>query len=83
MRPALKAIESDLDDLIPLARAAEMLGLDPSTIRKRKAGTETLTIVPQGKKFFMIRGEIIAHRKKLVEDARRRTDILRIVRRAE
>jgi len=83
MSARFKTIESDLDDLIPLARAAEMLGLDPSTIRKRKAGTETLTIIPQGKKFFMIRGEIIAHRQKLVEDARRRTDVLRIVRRAE
>ena len=83
MSAKFKAIESDLDDLIPLARAAEMLGLDPSTIRKRKAGTEALTIVPQGKKFFMIRGEVIAHRRKLVEDARRRTDILRIVRHAQ
>lgn len=82
-RAKFKAIESDLDDLISLARAAEMLGLDPSTIRKRKAGTETLTIIPQGKKFFLIRGEVIAHRRKLVEDARRRTDILRIVRDAQ
>ena len=83
MRSAFKKIESDLDDFIPLARAAEMLGLDPSTIRKRKAGTETLTIVPQGKKLFLIRGEVIAHRQKLVEDARRRTDVLRIVRRTQ
>lgn len=79
----LKVTESDLDDFIPLAEAARMLGLDPSTLRKRKAGTETLTIIPQGKKLFMIRGEIIAHRQKLVEDARRRTDIFRIVRGAQ
>jgi hypothetical protein len=78
-----KVAESDQDDFIPLSEAARMLGLDPSTIRKRKAGTETLTIIPQGKKFFMIRGEIIAHRQKLVEDARRRTDIFRIVRGAQ
>jgi hypothetical protein len=83
MSARFKTIESDPDDLIPLAAAAKMLGLDPSTIRKRKAGTETLTIIPQGKKFFMIRGEIIAHRQKLVEDARRRTDIFRIVGRAK
>ena len=83
MSTKLKAVQADLDDLIPLARAAEMLGLDPSTIRKRKAGTEELTIIPQGKKFFMIRGEIVAHRQKLVEDARRRTDIFRIVRGAQ
>lgn len=79
----LKVTESDLEDFIPLAEAARMLGLDPSTLRKRKAGTETLTIIPQGKKLFMIRGEIIAHRQKLVEDARRRTDIFRIVRGAQ
>lgn len=79
----LKVTESDLEDFIPLAEAARMLGLDPSTLRKRKAGTETLTIIPQGKKLFMIRGEIIAHRQKLVEDARQRTDIFRIVGRAQ
>lgn len=78
-----KSIESDMDDLIPLAKAADMLGLDPSTIRKRKAGTEGLTIIPQGKKFFLVRGEVIAHRQKLVEDARRRTDILRLVEQAK
>jgi hypothetical protein len=75
----LKALESDMDDLIPLAEAARMLGLDPSTVRKRKAGTEKLTIIPQGKKLFLVRGEIIAHRRILIEDARRRTDILRLV----
>lgn len=79
MSAKLKAVENDLDDLIPLARGAAMLGLDPSTLRKRKAGTETLTLIPQGKKLFVIRGEIIAHRQKLVEDSRRRTDIFRIV----
>lgn len=79
----LKVTVSDLEDFIPLAEAARMLGLDPSTLRKRKAGTDTLTIISQGKKLFMIRGEIIAHRKKLVDDARRRTDIFRIVRGAQ
>ena len=79
----LKVTQSDLEDFIPLAEAARMLGLDASTIRKRKAGTEALTIIPQGKKLFLIRGEIIAHRQKLVEDARRRTDIFRIVKGAQ
>lgn len=83
MKAAFKKYESDPEDFISIARAAEMLGLDPSTIRKRKAGTETLTIVPQGKKLFLIRGEVIAHRRKLIEDARQRTDVLRIVRRAQ
>lgn len=79
MSANLKSVKVDMDDLISIAEGARMLGLDPSTLRKRKAGTETLTIVPQGKKLFVIRGEIIAHRRKLVEDARRRTDIFRIV----
>lgn len=79
----LKLTQTDLDDLIPLSKAAEMLGLDPSTIRKRKASTESLTLIPQGKKLFLIRGEVIAHRQKLVEDARRRTDILRLVKQAK
>ena len=79
MSSTLKLVENDSDALIPLVKAAEMLGLDPSTIRKRKAGTATLTIIPQGKKLFLIRGEVIAHRQKLVEDARQRTDIFRVV----
>jgi hypothetical protein len=36
---SLRAVELDLDALIPLREAAELLGLDPSTIRKRSAGT--------------------------------------------
>lgn len=79
MSANLKPVKVDMDDLISIAEGARMLGLDPSTLRKRKAGTETLTIIPQGKKLFVIRGEIIAHRRKLVEDAQRRTDIFRIV----
>ena len=41
-----------------------MLGLDVSTIRKRKGGTEYLTLIPQGRKLFLVRGEVIAHRRK-------------------
>lgn len=79
----LKVTETDLDDFIPLAEAARMLGLSSSSLRKRKAGTATLTLIAQGKKLFMIRGEIIAHRRKLVDDARQRTNILRIVGQAQ
>jgi hypothetical protein len=79
----LKLLDSDSDALIPLAEGAKMLGLDPSTIRKRKAETEGLTIVPQGRKFFLIRGEVIAHRQQLIDNARRRNDILRLVRRSD
>jgi hypothetical protein len=69
----------DLDGLIPVAEGASMLGLDASTIRKRKAGTENLTLVRQGRNLFMVRGEIIAHRTKLVDDARNRNNVLRLV----
>jgi hypothetical protein len=69
----------DLEDLIPLSEGAVMLGLDASTIRKRKAGTETLTLVRQGRNLFMVRGEIIAHRAKLIDDARNRNNVLRLV----
>jgi hypothetical protein len=75
----LHRIETDLEALIPLREAATMLGLDSSTIRKRAADTATLTLVPQGRKLFLIRGEVLAHRKKLIEDARRRTDILHLL----
>lgn len=83
MSSKFKISESDMDDWIPLAEAARMLGLDPSTIRKRKADTDTLTLIPQGRNLFLIRGEVIAHKAKKVEDARRRTDILRLVGRAQ
>lgn len=83
MSAKLKVHETNLDDWIPLAEAARMLGLDPSTIRKRKADTANLTIIPQGRNLFLIRGEVIAHKKKKEEDARQRTDILRIVGRAQ
>ena len=69
----------DLDGLIPVAEGASMLGLDASTIRKRKAGTENLTLVRQGRNLFLVRGEIIAHRAKLIDDARNRNNVLRLV----
>lgn len=81
MPKAFYSIESDMDALIPLRVAADLLGLDSSTIRKRSAGTEGLTIVRQGRKLFLVRGEIIAHRRKLIDDARQRNDVLRLVRR--
>lgn len=80
MSKALHSIDTDTDALVPLREAAELLGLDPSTIRKRSAGTANLTILHQGRKLFLVRGEIIAHRRKLIDDARRRNDVLQLVR---
>lgn len=76
----LKSTEPDSNALIPLRAGAQMLGLDSSTIRKRTAGTASLTIVRQGRKLFLVLGEIIAHREKLIHDARLRNDVLRLVR---
>ncbi len=79
LKIAMRRAVIDLDALIPVAEGASMLGLDASTIRKRKAGTENLTLVRQGRNLFLVRGEIIAHRAKLVDDARNRNNVLRLV----
>jgi hypothetical protein len=54
--------------------AAEMLRLDESTIRQRKAGTDTLTLVRQGsgkrQPIFLVREEVEAHIASMVERAR-------------
>lgn len=79
MSARLDLIQDDPDDLIPLSVAAKRLGLDTSTIRKRKAGTEGLTIVKQGRNFYLVRSEVIAHRAKMTEDARRKNNPMRLV----
>ena len=71
--------EFDPDDLVPLNVGAAKLGLDASTIRKRKAGTENLTLIRQGRNLYMVLGEVIAHRAKKIEDARRKNSPIRLV----
>jgi hypothetical protein len=65
----------ELLTLITLREAAEMLRLDESTVRQRKAGTGSLTLVRQGtgkrQPIFLIREEVEAHIQSLVEHARR------------
>jgi hypothetical protein len=60
--------------LITLKEAAEMLRLDESTIRKHRAGTDSLTLVRQGtgkrQPIFLIREEVEAHIQSLVDRAR-------------
>jgi hypothetical protein len=77
----LKIVETDFDpdDLVPLNVGAGKLGLDPSTIRKRKAGTEGLTLIRQGRNLYMVLGEVIAHRQKKIDDARRKNSPIRLV----
>lgn len=81
-RASLSLVRGERNDpeaLIPLRVAAEMLGLDPSTIRKRAAGTDELTLIPQGRKLFLVRREVVAYRSRLIDDARRRTDALQLI----
>lgn len=81
MSAKLKLIETDLEALIPLTQAAKMLGLDPSTVRQRKANTAELTIIPQGRNLYLVLGEVIDHRRNLINNARRKNDVKRMVRR--
>lgn len=73
--------EEDLDRLIPLAQAARMLGLSSDAIRKRLAGTENLTLIDQSSSgasrhfWFLVRSEVFSHRQRLIDEARRRTDV--------
>lgn len=64
--------------LITLKEAAAMLRLTPSAIRQRKAGTHVLTLVRQGtgqrQPIFLVREEVEAHIRSLVEHARRLKD---------
>lgn len=61
--------------LIRLREAAELLRLHESTIRKRMAGTDALTLVRQGtgqrQRIFLIREEVEAHIASIVDHARR------------
>jgi hypothetical protein len=72
-----KPPEKEPVTLITLQEAAEMLRLNESTIRKRMAGTDVLRLVRQGtgqrRRIFLIREEVEAHIRELVEDARRQT----------
>lgn len=60
--------------LIPLRKAAALLCLDASTVRKGQAGTEHLLKIRQGtgkrQRVFLLRSEVEAHLHSLVEHAR-------------
>lgn len=65
--------------LISFEDAAKLLGgLNHSTIRKRKAGTEMLTHVPMGRRKMLIRAEVEELAEKVIQraveqDAERKT----------
>lgn len=49
--------------------AALMLNLHHTTIRQRKAGTEMLTHVPQGRRRFLLRTEVEALQQQTIKQA--------------
>lgn len=63
------------EKLIPLRAAAELLGLDESTIRKGRAGTDCLTLVRYGTSqrppIFLIRSEVERFKQDSIDAARR------------
>jgi hypothetical protein len=74
----------DPDDLIPLSVAGRMLGFEGGdAMRKGYAAENNLTIVSltrpgaQRQTLRMIRGEVIAHRQKMIDNARQYSKRLR------
>jgi hypothetical protein len=50
--------------------AALMLKLHHTTIRQRKAGTEMLTHVPQGRRRFLLKNEVEALQQRTIKQAK-------------
>lgn len=75
-RTQLQSIEDD-ETLIPLKVGASLLGLSTASLRQGKAGTENLTKIPQGRKLYLVKGEVLEHRRKLIEAARRTRESLK------
>jgi hypothetical protein len=76
---SLKLAADDDEALIPLRVGASLLGLSTATIRQGKAGTENLTRVPQGRKLFLVKGEVLEHRRSLIKAARQTQEALKLV----
>jgi len=82
----LRPVENDMERLIPLTPAARMLGLSPDTLRNGYVSELGLTLIDQSRpgaqrrRFFMVFGEVVEHRRKLIDEARRRTDVTRMLR---
>ena len=57
-------------ELITFQEAAMVLRLHHTTIRQRKAGTEMLTHVPQGRRRFLLRSEVDALYQRTVRQAK-------------
>jgi AraC-like DNA-binding protein len=55
-------------ELITVKEAAAILGLSPKTIHNRKADTQGLTRIYQGRSVRLIRQEVLEHRHRLIEN---------------
>lgn len=62
------------DELMTLQEAAARLRLSEAAIRLKKAGTQDLTLIRQGegkrRPIFLLRSEVEAHLRQLIERAR-------------
>jgi hypothetical protein len=62
-----------------------MLGISPDDMRRSYAIAHGLTIIDQSRpgaqrrRLFLVLGEVIDHRRKLIEQARQRTDVNRML----
>lgn len=67
---------------VSFQEGALMLNLHHTTVRQRKAGTEMLTHVPQGRRKFLIRAEVEAliqnKINRAVEQDKERKTLLRL-----
>jgi hypothetical protein len=77
----LKPVETDMERLIRLSEAARMLGISAEDMRTSYAAAHGLTVVDQSRpgaqrrRLFLVLGEVLDHRRNLIDQARRRTDV--------
>lgn len=81
VRPSPVEATFDPDDLIPLSEAARMLGESIDNLRRGYCAAHGLTLIDdhkpgaQRRRFKMVRGEVIAHRQKMIQNARERMNV--------
>ena len=80
-RKVRDAIESDPERLLRLSEAARMLGVSADDLRTSYCAAHGLTLIDiskpraQRRRFRMVMGEVVAHRRNLIAQARRRVRV--------
>lgn len=64
------------EKFITVEEAANVLGLAPKTVYNRKGGTEGLLRVRQGKTVRLLRSEVLEHKQKRIEEAKRKLKMI-------